>query len=773
MNAPFKQAERLGRLTTALGSDVLALLRFDGSDHLNDLFEYRVEALATRDDLDFDALVGTHATVEIEAHEEMRPFDGIVTSARWAGVGENGHRYDLVLRPWFWLAGRRRNQRIFHNKTVIEILQELLSDYASLGDPALEIRLSKSYPTLEYTVQYRESDLDFARRQMERAGISFHFKHSMGSHTLVLTDDVLAHETVGARPFKRYDGHHQYEQEHFWDWAPERNVTTGAIRLVDYNFKKPTQSMEVDRLGDAQHAQGGIESFDYPGDYLAQDVGKLVAGLRTEQERGADRRNRAVGDCASLGAGMRVTLSGDKVPGTGETYLCLSASHHFVSEAYGSGGPGSDGYAFTGSYTFMPDTAPMAPPRRTPAAVVQGPQTAEVVGEGEIDCDEYGRILVRFHWDLANAYSMRCRVSQNWAGAGWGGMVIPRIGMEVLVEFLEGDPDKPVVVGNVFNGKNDAPYELPANKTRAVWRSKTHQGQGFNEISFEDQSGIEDMFFHAQKDLTTKVLNNSSANIGANRVDNIANNASLMIGDNAVERVGRNKNVTVGGSGGGLLGMLMPLLQAGGKLFRKSGQKAGLEPVTGMGGHVAGGKELPVEVMTLLGNAGFSQSGDHRSGQGVSQSGKAASLAGQIGSMIGGSGVLNSVIERFRTDTIGLARTEQIGLAKNTVVGNIMTTSVGKTMKVKVGEDYDLETKKSIFNRTVKHTLHAREKFIIGGPGGTIIIDRSGVTIKARHLKIKSPNVDFSSGNPDQVDALNSDKAFVQECKAGKGDGQT
>ena len=123
MNAPFKQTERLGRLTTELGPDVLALLRFDGSDHLNDLFEYRVEALATRDDLDFDALVGTHATVEIEAHEEMQPFDGIVTSARWAGVGENGHRYDLTLRPWFWLAGRRRNQRILHNKTVVEILQ--------------------------------------------------------------------------------------------------------------------------------------------------------------------------------------------------------------------------------------------------------------------------------------------------------------------------------------------------------------------------------------------------------------------------------------------------------------------------------------------------------------------------------------------------------------------------------------------------------------------------------------------------------------------------
>ena len=476
----------------------------------------------------------------------MRPFDGIVISARWAGVGENGHRYDLTLRPWFWLAGRRRNQRIFHNKTVVQILQELLSDYAALGDPALEIKLSKDYPTLEYTVQYRESDLDFARRQMERHGISFHFKHAMGSHTLVLTDDALAHEEIGARPFKRYDGHHQYEQEHFWDWAPERNVTTGAIRLVDYNFKKPTQAMEVDRLGDAAHAQGQIESFDYPGDYLAQDVGRLVAGLRTEQERGADRRNRAVGDCVSLGAGMRMTLSGDKVPGLGETYLCLSASHHFVSEAYGSGGPGSDGYAFTGSYVLMPDTAPMMPPRRTSAAVVQGPQTAVVVGEGEIDCDEYGRILVRFHWDLANAYSMRCRVSQNWAGAGWGGMVIPRIGMEVLVEFLEGDPDKPVVVGNVFNGKNDAPYELPKHKTKAVWRSKTHKGEGFNEISFEDEKDQQKIYLHAERDHELHIENNRAKRVDRNQSESVGNNKSIEVGNNHHEIIGGNMTLMVG-----------------------------------------------------------------------------------------------------------------------------------------------------------------------------------------------------------------------------------
>ena len=685
MNAPFKQTERLGRLTTELGPDVLALLRFDGSDHLNDLFEYRVEALATRDDLDFDALVGTHATVEIEAHDVMRPFDGIVTSARWAGVGENGHRYDLTLRPWFWLAGRRRNQRIFHNKTIIQILQELLSDYADLGDPALEIRLSKDYPVLEYTVQYRESDLYFARRQMERAGISFHFKHANGSHTLVLTDDVLAHDEIGTRPFKRYDGHHQYEQEHFWDWAPERNITTGAVRLVDYNFKKPTQAMEVDRLGDAQHAQGQIESFDYPGDYLAQDVGKLVAGLRTGQERGADRRNRAVGDCVSLGAGKRMTLSGDRVPGYGETYLCLSASHHFVSEAYGSGGQGSDGYSFTGSYVLMPDTAPMAPPKRTPLAVVQGPQTAEVVGEGEIDCDEYGRILVRFHWDLASAYSMRCRVSQNWAGAGWGGMVIPRIGMEVLVEFLEGDPDKPVVVGNVFNGKNDAPYPLPAHKTKAVWRSKTHKGEGFNEISYEDEVGQENIALHAQKDQTLKVLNNRMKRVDNDQIESVGSNKSIDVGSNHQEKIGGSMNLTVGGGGMALFAALAGLMGQSSAAMKNAANESG-DGFVAQFSQALSAVSVAAEAASLPANGAFTGAGQNRAVAGLEQVQTGTSVGALLSSIMPIGGIKNTIVEKAVSDTIGLARTEQIGMMKNTYVGKVQNTVVGEKQATRVGQ---------------------------------------------------------------------------------------
>ncbi|CQR84372.1 type VI secretion system (plasmid) [Paracoccus aminovorans] len=642
MNAPLRQSERLGRLTTALGPDTLALLRFDGSDHLNELFEYRVEALATRPDLDFDQLIGTHATVEIETRDGPQPFDGIVTQARWAGVGENGHRYDLTLRPWFWLASRRRNQRIFHDKTVIQILTELLADYAQLGDPAVEFQLSQDYPSLEYTVQYRESDLDFARRQMERAGISFHFRHAMGSHTLVLTDDVLAHETIGARPYKSYDGHHQAEGEHFWDWSPERNLTTGAIRLTDYNFKTPDAAMEADRLGDAAHAQGAIESFDYPGDYLAQDVGKIVAGLRTSQERGADRRNRAVGDCASLRAGRRVTLSGDPVPGTGETYLCLSASHHFVSEAYGSGGQGSDGYAFTGSYALMPDTAPMVPPRRTAVPVVHGPQTAMVVGEGEIDCDAFGRILVRFHWDLSGAHSMRCRVSQNWAGAGWGGMVIPRIGMEVVVEFLEGDPDKPLVTGNVFNGRNGVPYELPKHKTRSTFRTKTHDGKGtgrgFNELRFEDEQGEEEIMLHAQRDFHSVVKRDC--------LSSVARSAFSDIRAERFTRVGGNSVLEAGGT--------IEIASAKGSVI-----SAGSAGHSGFGFRAIPDNEEPHfdSLKTSL---------------------KAMNSALE-------SGGLTLRAETFLVEEVGMSRMSMIGVSSQEVVGQAKTLHAGKVLQMNSG----------------------------------------------------------------------------------------
>ncbi|OCX58131.1 type IV secretion protein Rhs [Thioclava sp. SK-1] len=541
----FSQSARMGRFSTVLGADILVLQRFDGVDHLNALFDYQVDCLAAQSDIDFDALIGTHATVTLITHDGgEQAFDGIVTEARWLGAGDNGHRYRLRLQPWFFLCSLRRNQRIFHNKTVVDILTELLGTYGDAG--ALVSNLSNDYPVLEYTVQYRESDMDFACRMMERHGISYHFQHLDGAHEMVLTDMVETHPTIGARPFYPDVGHHQEDIEHFWDWHPARRITTGAIRLTDYNFKTPTAAMETDRTGDAGYAHGHIESFDWPGDYLDQGRGRVVAQLRNDGERGQDRRYEALGDIIALRGGMRVYLTGDDVPGTQSEYLCLSATHSYTSDNYGSGGSSNDGTAYTGRYILLPATAPMVPDLKTPRSDVKGPQTAVVVGDGEIDCDEYGRILVQFHWDLDAAISMRCRVSQNWAGNGWGGMVIPRIGMEVVVEFLDGDPDKPLVTGCVYNGKNAVPYDLPANKTVSTFKSDTHQGSGYNEFRFEDERGREEVFMHAQKDHNTIIENDESHSIGHDRSKSVGNDQSEAVGHDKTITIGNDHRETIG-----------------------------------------------------------------------------------------------------------------------------------------------------------------------------------------------------------------------------------
>ena len=559
MNVFFQQSTRLGRLTTVLGADQLVLLRFTGEEHVNSLFEYRVEALSRNDDIDFDDLIGTHATVEIDhAEHGAQAFDGIITRARFVGAGSGGYRYDLELRPWLWLTGKRRNQQIFHRMSVVEILHDLWEPYADLGAPALEMHLSKEYPELEYTVQFCESDLDFACRMMERFGISYYFRQEAGSHTLMLVDGPGALESLpgASRPFYSAGAHASTETERFSAWRSERNMTTGAIKLTDYNFKAPGARMYTERRGDAKYSEAYIESYDWPGRYLDLNRGEETeVRLRVDQERGQDRRTFAEGNCLSLRAGHKVLLTGDPLHvATGETFICLSANHTYTSNAYGTGDAGAGGNEYNGTYTLMPAGAPLAPRRKTPLAIVNGPHTATVVGEGEIDCDEHGRILVRFHWDLEHAYSMRCRVSQSWAGGGWGGMVIPRIGMEVVVEFLDGDPDKPLVTGCVYNGRNRAPYALPEHKTKSVFRSDTHQGKGFNEINFEDANGNEQIFIHAemdkdiivQNDLREWVQEDAHHRVDGNRTEEIKKNKSNTVGKNRIDSTAKTHSSTVG-----------------------------------------------------------------------------------------------------------------------------------------------------------------------------------------------------------------------------------
>ena len=549
MIAHFGQAGRQGLLVTALGTDALVLLRMDGTEELSGDFRWTVAALSEQAEIDLHALLGTHATVLIDHASGTRAFDGIVAEAQARGTDENGFRYGLILRPWLHVASLRRNMRIFHDQTVIEIVEAVLNDYAGLGNPHLDVQVTADYPVLEYTVQYGESDADFVRRQLERHGISWSWRHKAGNHTLVLSDAAISLPQVPGttRPFYRIAGFHQHDEEHFSRWSPGQRITTGAVRLTEYNFKIPTAVQEVDQAGDASHPSGDIESYDWPGDYLTQGEGTGVVTSRLEQSRGQAPRHEADGDVVSLGAGWRVTLGGDEVTGaTGHGFVCLKATHRFRAQAYGSGNAGGDETPYAGTYVLMPDDTPYRPEQRTVGPRVQGPETAVVVGEGEIDCDEYGRILCRFHWDIEGAHTMRVRVSQNWASKGWGGMVIPRIGMEVIVEHLRGDPDKPIVTGCVYNGKNTPPYELPEHKTRSTFKTDTHQGEGFNELRFEDENGREEIFVHAQKNMNTVVLNNKTERIENNHVTLVEHNRESEVTRDHNEVVGGNMTVHVG-----------------------------------------------------------------------------------------------------------------------------------------------------------------------------------------------------------------------------------
>lgn len=543
----ISQNARRGSFSCVLGPDELVLRRFKGVERMNGLGEMVVDLQFENGPPDLDALIGTHGTLSVRNSWDgtARFFDGIITEAEppmeYTALGT----LRLTLRPWFWLATLRKNQKIFHNKSVPDIIAAVLADYAFPNTPTF----SKTHAAIEYVVQYGESDFAFLSRLMEMAGISYHFAHSDGEHKLVLTDttDDLPQAGGGARLFLAADSKHVGMGEFVSDVVSGRGLTTGRVVLTDYNFKTPTVAMKVEQTGDAAYANGQLESFVYPGGYLRPAEGRTVARLRTDQARSGDGRSRAKGDLLSIWPGMRFGIAGAQASPADGTYVLAEAWHEYDEAGYRSG-DSDPRPQYEGRYGFQAETAPVVPAQVTPPARISGPQTATVVGAGEIDCDEYGRILVKFHWDREGANSMRCRVAQIWAGSGWGGMAIPRVGMEVVVEFLNGDPDQPLVIGCVYNARNMPPYPLPGQKSRATLKSQSHEGAGFNELRLEDQSGQEEIFVHAQKDMNTKVLNNHTLRVDNNAVDSIGANKMVEVLANLTHVVGGGITFNVGGA---------------------------------------------------------------------------------------------------------------------------------------------------------------------------------------------------------------------------------
>lgn len=548
------QTGRPFRVTSPLGPDKLLFYRMTAHERLGRLFEFQLEVLSQDPAIPLQNAVAQPLCVHVEPPEgQKRHFHGLVTQFRLSGAHGHLAKYSAVVRPWLWFLTRTADCKIFQAMTVPDIIQAVFRD---LGFSDFENKLSGSYRTWDYCVQYRETDFDFVSRLMEQEGIYYYFRHEEGKHTLVLSDSLGSHEAApGCEevPFYPPTAHDRRQREHLFEWSVFQEVQPGSFSLNDFDFEKPKANLRVVKQASPArtHPQGGHEIYDYPGEYVVTADGENYAKARLEERQWQYEQAQGKGTALGLAVGSLFTLTGyDLREDQNREYLIVESIHQLQAAEYESSGTAAPEINQQCSVTAIPSNQPFRSPCLTRKPVVPGPQTAIVVGPSgeEIWTDKYGRVKVQFHWDRYGTKdensSCWVRVSQQWAGKQWGGIQIPRIGQEVIIEFLEGDPDRPIITGRVYNADNMPPYALPDNQTQSGVKSrssKTGAADNFNELRFEDLKDAEEVYFHAEKDFNRVVENNDTLKVGFDKKDKgdqtieIHNNQKLVIGNSESE----------------------------------------------------------------------------------------------------------------------------------------------------------------------------------------------------------------------------------------------
>lgn len=511
-------AQRGLKLESPLGED-LVCRSFSGQEKLGRLFDYHLDLLSLNRDIQFKDIVGQKVTVIMELHGDTeRYFNGYVTEFRYVGTSGQFANYQATVKPWLWFLTRTADCRIFQKQKVPDIIKAVFDDN-SMTD--VDIRLRGSYREWPYCVQYRETDFNFVSRLMEQEGIYYYFEHTKGKHTLVLADGLAAHQPFpdfAEVPYFPPDPNQALrEEDHIQHWSVSQSIVPGKYAITDFDFEKPKVDLTAKLAQSREHAYPipDHEIFDYPGEYSEISHGDAYVERKLQELQSQHERVQAGGNARGMAAGCLFTLSNYPRADQNREYLIVSVSHHIEIDPLETSGAGGEDF-YHCQLEVMDSSETYRSERITPKPIVQGPQTAIVVGPSseEIYCDEYGRVKVQFHWDRYGKKdensSCWVRVSQVWAGKTWGGIHIPRIGQEVVVSFLEGDPDQPLITGRVYNADNMPPYDLPANKTQSGLKSRSTKkgtGKDFNEFRFEDKKDKEEIYLHAEKDLTTVVEN--------------------------------------------------------------------------------------------------------------------------------------------------------------------------------------------------------------------------------------------------------------------------
>ncbi|BCH58707.1 fimbrial protein [Agrobacterium vitis] len=737
----FIQASRVLKVSSSLGEDQLLPESMMVDEGVNRLFEITLSVRAKREAVKPEELIGKLVDISLEIRQGeldgdgvRRPFNGLVTNLSEGPPVTRGLRsYTLTIRPQLWLLSRRSDCRIWQNMTSMQVMETLFSEH---GIPAAaSAPLHKTPPSREFSVQWNETDLDYLLRRFEQDGLFYWFEHETGVHRLKVSDSKVA----WSKPSAAAEGVDKVrlaqgssDRNHINEWMRQFSYVPGQRAGADWNFETPsTVPLNVTPSLIQMPGAKQRELYEYPARISDIKEAEVAETFRTQATEADHERVTGQSNVRFLEAGRRFTPYEEPHPEHKyEEHVITRIMHRVVDRSYETA---SNEMEYANAFEAIPSRVPLTPHRDTKRPRIEGAQVAIVAGPSgeEIHTDKYGRIKLWYPWDrkAKKDGSDTCwvRVNQAWGGGSWGAQVIPRIGMEVMVSFVDGDPDRPLVIGVVPNPANPVPYDLPANKTRMVLRSNTHKGSGFNEMTFEDENGKENMFLHAQKDQTFKVLNNQTSRVDANALHSVGANKSLEVGSNMSQQVGGGLNMVVGGVGnavnaiaGGLLATLAGksagLLQqamslassaaadtpssadknaeaagaalgsaassssgSGADVFSTAASYAGLMGAGGLGAMASSMDS----VRSGINNAAVSEL---RTDAGDAMRSSGSQLGAQVSSMLG-SGIFNTLVSRMQNTSVGVAKTEQVGVAKVVTVGQVFNETVGHTKNVMIGKE--------------------------------------------------------------------------------------
>jgi type VI secretion system secreted protein VgrG len=731
------------RLQSSLPPDQLLLQRVRGVEELGRPFLFDLELLSPDPALKLDDLLGDKMAIALELPKGTRWFHGVCASIAQAGGAGRYTRYRAQLRPFLWLLTRASDSRIYKKLSIPEIVKDVVAQFG-LGD--VEQALHGNYLTREYTVMYRESYFDFVSRLLEEEGIAYHFRHEEKKHVLVLADDRASYKPAPDYkeiPFIDPVQSATAREEHLSEWTLTHEVVSGAFAVNDFDFEVPRADLLAKASRSLPHKHADLEQYDplagyvealdagNNGDVNRGDRGELFARVRLEELQAEHDRAVGRGDARGPGAGNTFTLARHPRSDQNREVLVVRAEYAMFQPGYDAGSAAGDAAkpatekpepVFESRLTMQPSKTPFRPRRLTRRPTISGPHAATVVGQGEIWTDKYGRVKVHFPWDRADAEGCWVRVAQLWAGAGWGGLQVPRVGHEVIVEFLEGDPDRPIITGRVYNGSNAAPFALPGGATVSGILTRSTPGgsaDNANELRFEDKKGSEQVLIHAERNMDTEVENDQSTWVGHDRKKVVDNDQSEEIKGHKTIQVHKNHTETI------LQNMSL--------------------------------KVEKDEDETIGGSRTINVTGDHTESiagtQGVSVAKDGAwSVSGNGAMTFGGTGAF-SVGKKLTQDvgadytlsvadnaTVGVGQATNLTVGKNlgVQVDDAMTLAVTKDATVSIDGANKVTVKKEFGLKAKKVTVEGEDEIVIKCGSAQITLKKNGdITIKGGKINVK------------------------------------